>query len=232
VTGPANPGAGPARRRRKAHAPTNQVVGRQPSKDQPRLTESRAASAAIKRKPPSRKQLLGALAAVATIIGVFSSGTALFDWFGSKVNPVTPPPAKIDARLTPPTLLSTHKPLGEYLRETNQSTTGLSDSELAEQGFVFLIGIHLQGNLGRNVFLNWSIVDNATGNPLQDPIYNQTTARFRPRGPDQSREWPIWVPSPPRRGKFELRATLIDERHLPLVEADSKPFALSKGPSP
>jgi hypothetical protein len=97
---------------------------------------------------------------------------------------------------------------------------------------VFLIGIHLQGNLGRNVFLNWSIIDSRTNSPLWDPIYNQTAAKFRPRGPDQVRQWPIWAPSPPRRGKFSLRATLIDEKHQPLDEAESTPFTLTKAPSP
>jgi hypothetical protein len=190
-----------------------------------------AAGAAIDRRFVSRKQLLAALTVLATTIGVLSGGVALFDWFGRKVDPVTPPPSHIDARLTSPVLRGPES-LGDYLRETHQSTTGLSDYQLAEQGFVFLIGIHLQGNLGKTVFLNWSIIDEGTGSPLRDPIYNQTAAEFRPRGPDQAREWPVWVPSPPRRGKFGFRATLIDDKHLPLYEADSKPFTLRKAPGP
>ncbi len=102
---------------------------------------------------------------------MLSGGVALFDWFGRKVNPVTPPPSHIDARLTSPVL------------------RGLRAS-------------------------------------------NQTAAEFRPRGPDQASEWPVWVPSPPRRGKFAFRATLIDDKHLPLYEADSKPFTLKKAPGP
>jgi hypothetical protein len=191
------------------------------------MPEAVAARAAIDRKLFSRKQLLGALAVLATVIGVLSGGTALFDWFGSKVNPVTPPPSHIDARLTTPALRGPES-LGDYLRETNQSTTGLSDYQLAEQGFVFLIGIHLQGNQGKTLLLKWSILDNATGSPLSDSIFNQPASKFRPRGPDQARQWPIWVPSPPRRGKFKLRATLLDEKRLPLDEADSKPFTPTK----
>jgi hypothetical protein len=180
----------------------------------------------------SWKRLLGALAVMGTILAVVSSGTALFDWFGSKVNPVTPPPAKIDAGLTPPTLLSTHKPLGDYLSDMNQPTTGLNSSQLAEQGFEFLIRIHLQGDQGRRMLLKWSIIDKATGSPLPDPIYNQDAGVIVSRGPDQARQLPIWVPSPPRRGKFVFRAILVDEKHLPLVQADSKPFTVTKAPSP
>jgi hypothetical protein len=180
-----------------------------------------------------RKRVIAAVAALATILGVLSSGTSVYDWFWKIVNPSTPPPGKIDARLTPPKLLNTHQPLGAYLASNNQSTTGLSHFQLAEPGFEFLMGIHLQGDLGRRMLLKWSVIDRATGNPLPGPIYNQNAAEFRPRGPDQARQWPIWVPSPPRRGEFVLRATLVDENEKDRLvdQADSKPFTLKKAPS-
>lgn len=163
---------------------------------------------------------------------MLSSGTALFDWFRSNVDTSTPPPAKIAAQLTAPRLLNTHELLGTYLKSTSQSTAGLSDFELGEPGFEFVLGIHLQGDLGRRILLKWSLVDHATNNPLRGQIYNQTAAEFRPRNNDQEREWPIWVPSPPRRGEFVLRATLVDEneKDRPVDEADSKPFTLAKAP--
>jgi hypothetical protein len=230
VTRPTNPDALPAGRRRKA-APVSQITARQSSKRQPRPPLARTERTVAGRRLSERKRVLGAVAALGTILGILSSGTALFDWFGTKVNPLIPPFAHIDARLTSPVLRGPES-LGDYLRETNQSTTGLSNYELAEQGFVFLIGIHLQGDFGKTVLLRWSIIDNATGSALSDPIYNQPASKFRPRGPDQARQWPIWVPSPPTRGKFKLRATLLDEKHLPLDEADSKPFTLTKAPNP
>jgi hypothetical protein len=60
---------------------------------------------------------------MATTLGVAASGTSLLNWFG-KVNRSTPPPTKIDARLTSPKLLSAHKPLGAYLSDTSQSASG------------------------------------------------------------------------------------------------------------
>jgi hypothetical protein len=231
VRRPTNPDALRAGRRRTARAPVSQIAVRQSSKTQPRPPPASTAGAVAGRRLSDRKRVLGLVAALATILGILSSSTALFDWFGSKVNPVIPPPAHIDARLTS-TVLRGRESLGDYLRETNQSTTGLSNFELAEQGFVFLIGIHPQGDLGRTVLLRWSIIDNATGTALPDPIYNQPASKFRPRGPDKARQWPIWVPSPPTRGRFKLRATLLDEKHLPLDEADSKPFTLTKAPNP
>ena len=220
-----------AGRRRNARAPVGEIGARQSSTSQSRRSPARIASAASGRKRSDRKRVLGAVAALATILGVLSSCTALFDWFDSKVSRGATPPSHIDARLTSP-LLRGPESLGDYLREIRQPTTGLSDYQLAEQGFVFLIGIHLQGDVGRTVLLKWSMIDNATGRPLSDPIYNQPAAKFRPRGPDQARQWPTWVPSPPRRGKFRFRATLLDEKQLPLDETTSKPFTVTRAASP
>ena len=79
--------------------------------------------------------------------------------------------------------------------------------------------------------MKWTIIDSVTDNPLTEPIYNQDAAVLRPRGPDQARQLPIWIPSPPRRGKFVLRVILLDQTHRPLVQADSKPFMVSGAPS-
>jgi hypothetical protein len=178
----------------------------------------------------SRKRLLGAGAALAAVLGVLSSGTSLFDWLDQKVDPIARPPAKIDARLTPPVLVSTHMSLESYLAATNQSATGLSGFQLAEPGFEFLIRVHLQGDQGRRLLLRWSLIDAKTDTPLSGDTYNQDAAMLRPRGPDQARQWPVWVPSPPKRGRYLLRASLVDENEMrrPVDQADSRPFAVAK----
>jgi hypothetical protein len=232
VTPSTNPGTPRAGQRRKTRPQATKPAYRQPSKNQAHTTGRTRLRTAIGGWPSRRKRLVGAFAAIATVLGVLSSGTALFDWFGSKLNPSAPSPAKIDARLTPPTLLDVHKPLGGYLSDTNQSATGLTPFQLAEPGFEFLIRIHLQGNQGRTIRLHWSVIDVSTGNPLPGATYNQDAAAVRARGADQERQWPIWVPSPPSRGRFVLRATLLDEKRRPLDEADSKPFTVATAPGP
>ena len=179
----------------------------------------------------SPKRIAAVLAAVATTIGVLSSTTSLFDWLNAKVSPATPPPAKIDASVTTPMLLSASKPLSGYLSETNQPADGLDAFQLAERGYEFLVGIHLQGNRGQRIILRWSIVNDATGNPLPGPTYNQDAAILRARNQDQARQWPIWTPSPPTRGQFLLRVVLLDDKRRPLAEADSKPFTQTDAPS-
>jgi hypothetical protein len=177
----------------------------------------------------SRKQLIGALTVAATVIGLLSSSTSLFDWFGKEVNPVTPPPAVISSHLTRPQLVSADKTLGAFLAEIDKPTTSLTAYELAEEGFEFTVGIHLQGEQGRNTFLMWTVLDDATGIPLAEPIYHQEAARLQPRGPDQSREVPIWIPSPPRRGKFDFQVILLDQNHRPLVRAQQT-FVVDRAP--
>jgi len=171
------------------------------------------------------------LAAVATIIGILSSSTSLFDWVKGRVSRAVPPPAKIDASVMTPMLLSTSKPLGGYLSETNQPADGLDAFQLAERGYEFLVGIHLQGNKGQRIILRWSVVDVATGDPLPGPTYNQDAAVLRARVQDQERQWPVWAPSPPARGGFLFRVALLDDQRRPLAEADSKPFTVTKSPS-
>ncbi len=189
-----------------------------------------SAPASQSRKLLTRKRLVGALAATATIIGVLSSSTSLFDWLKATVSPATPLPAKIDAAVSAPTLIDANKPLEAYLSDTNQSAAGLDRYQLAEQGYEFLVDIHLQGDRAQHIVLRWSIVDEATGNPLPGTTYNQDAADLVARVQDQEREWPIWVPSPPSRGRFALRIILLDSQRRPLAEADSKPFTLTKAP--
>lgn len=227
MTQPRNPHS---HRQRKATPPVKQTADHESSQRRAHREADRSTGAATDAKHFSRKQLLGALTIAATVIGVLSSGTALFEWFGKKINAVTPPPAVINAKLTVPTLISRHKPLGAFLSDTNQRTTGLTAYQLAEEGFEFLLGIHLQGEQGKNILIRWTIIDSATDSPLTDPIYNQPAAEVRPRGPDQARQLPIWIPSPPRRRKFIFRVILLDETHRPLVQADSKPFMVSGAP--
>jgi hypothetical protein len=171
------------------------------------------------------------LAVTATIVGLLSSGTSLFDWLKTNVSPTRPLLPKIVARVMPPTLLDAGQPLGAYLSDTNQSTAGLDSYQLAEHGYEFLLDIHLQGDQGQHIVLRWSIVDDVTGNPLPGATYNQDAAELIAHVQDQERQWPIWVPSPPRRGRFVLRTILLDNKRRPLAEADSKPFTLTKAPS-
>jgi hypothetical protein len=180
--------------------------------------------------PRSRRRLIAAVAGVGSILAVMASATDLVDWVGAKLDP--PPPAEIDANIVGVTMRSASQPLGDYLRETHQSTAGLSRFELAEPGYSFGVRVRLKGNKGARLPLRWAVVRAKTGVPLRDPLYHQEGVVFKPRGPNQARTWPLWVPYPARKGTYRLRTTLVDSKGEPQDEAMSGPFTLKRAPAP
>jgi TIR domain-containing protein len=198
---------------------------------------------AVSRKPsgravPQLRQRLSSwkrrplqIAAGVVVIALLGLGYALLTG-GSQNPPPSPPPANVDARVVRVELRSPSERLGDYLRETKQSTAGLSKFQGAERGYVFNARVRLQGKPGRQLPLRWSMIDASTGNPLRDPLYTQTATIFKPSGPNHARTWPFWVPYPPRKGRYRVRATLIDEKRRPLDEAESEPFTLAHAPAP
>jgi hypothetical protein len=180
---------------------------------------------------PARRprRLIAVVAGLGSILAFMASATDLFDWVGGKVDP--PPPAEIDANIVGVTLRSASQPLGDYLRETHQSTRGLSRFELAERGYSFGVRVRLKGNQGARLPLRWTVVRAKTGVPLRDPLYTQEGVVFKPRGPDQARTWPLWVPYPEHRGSYRLRTTLVDQKGEPQDEAMSDPFTLERPPA-
>ncbi len=202
-----------------------------PATEQGPWKGSRAADA--KPSTSTRRRFSAALVAAGTVIGLLAGATSLFDWFGTKVDPPPPPPpAEIDARVVRVELRSPSERLVDYLRETNQSTAGLSKLQGAERGYVFNARVRLQGKPGRQLPLRWSMIDASTGESLRDPLYTQTATIFKPSGPSHARTWPFWVPYPPRKGTYRVRATLVDEKRQPLDEAESEPFTLARAPGP
>jgi TIR domain len=197
---------------------------------------------AVSRKPsgravPGLPQRFGSwkrrsLQIAAGLVLIALLGLAYAMLTGGSEDAPSPPPAKIDARVVRVELRSRRERLVDYLKETNQSTAGLSKFQGAERGYVFNARVRLQGKPGIQLPLRWSIIDANTGQPLRDPLYTQTATIFVPSGPNHARTWPFWVPYPPRKGTYRLRATLIDEKRQPLDEAQSEAFTLARAPAP
>jgi hypothetical protein len=167
------------------------------------------------------------LALAATLIGVLAGGTTLFDWFERQTSP--PPTPEVDARIVTVEQRSSGERLGDYLRDTNQPTAGLSRYELDEEGYTFAVRFRLIGNQDRVIPFKWSMLAAPGKRRLRDPLYNQSPVDFKPRDQNQAREWVTWVPYPPRNGRFLLRASLVDDKQLPLAQADSEPFRYDAG---
>ena len=184
----------------------------------------------LRRRLSSWRRRSRHIAAGLGVIALLGLGYALLTG-GTQNPPPSPPPANIDARVVRVELRSPRERLVDYLTETSQSTAGLSDYELNEEGYVFTVRLRAKGREGQKLGLRWSLVDVETSKRLRGPIYNQPPAWFKPSGPNQARTWPIWVPHPPWKGKFVLRADLIDGKRQPLDQAESEPFGVARTPA-
>jgi hypothetical protein len=173
------------------------------------------------------KQAFGAAGAViAVLVGL----TTLFDWFGGKVtDPPAKPPRTIDASIEMAELQLRNETLIDYLRDTNQNVPGLTQREKREKGLRFVIRVRLRGLEGTKMPLLWQMYDQRAGARLRDPIYEQIAVDFTPENQDHARTVPLWLPYPPRPGRFIVRFSLLDPKRQPLDE-ETVAFAVRSVP--
>jgi hypothetical protein len=180
------------------------------------------------RARPSRKWLqrgfAGLTAAVALAVGL----TSLFDFVERKADTDEPPPSRIDARIGDVRLTTTMEPYGRYLNDTNQSFRGLTSAERREPGLVLAARVALEGSQGDRFTLRTTVFDADRLRRVPGYVFEQ--ARLVPSGPSHATEWPFWIPYPPRRGEYFVRATILDERSRPVSEEDSPPFPVEEVP--
>lgn len=177
-----------------------------------------AAASTPKRSRPSVKQLLGALGA---LVAVLAGMTSLADWITGRLGASTP--ATIDARILAADRQGPET-LGAYLADTNQSLRGYTPAQLRQNGIVFALRIKLTGEKGQTFPLRWFIVDADRGERLAGRSYNQEPVVFRPRNDNHSRTWPVWVPYPPKPGRFRATFLLDDTKHQPVAQKTTRAF--------
>lgn len=177
------------------------------------------------------KRISAAAAAVAAVVAVLASLTSLFDWFDARVGsePVERP-RTIDTRIEGVSFKG-RQPLGDYLRDTNQSLQGLSRRELREPGLLFTVRVRLRGGIGREFPLVWTIYDLRRQAAVSDDLYEQETVTFVPEAPSHARAWPAWVPYPPRPGRYRFDFVLQDDKRQPVDERSSEAITLQSIPA-
>jgi hypothetical protein len=180
-----------------------------------------------------RRRILavGALVLLATGLTVLIAGGVLAG--KAAVDPDFQPPL-IGARVQ--SVDTSTKPerstLGDYLRDSGQSTGGLSASELDEVGYLIPIRVALRGMVGQRVRLRWRMYDARSSAPVPGRIYSQVAATFRPEVAQQATRLSVWVPYPPRPGRYFVRVSLADAQGRPLSELNSAPFLVRSVPEP
>lgn len=163
-------------------------------------------------------RVLGAL--VAVLAGV----TSLADWVTGKLGGSASAPATIDTQIVAADRQGPEM-LGAALGDTNQSTRGYTPAQLRQKGVVFALRIKLTGEQGQTFPLRWFIVDADRGDRLRGRGYNQEPAVFRPRNDNHGRTWPVWVPYPPKPGRFRVTFVLDDAKHQPVAQKTTPAFS-------
>lgn len=175
----------------------------------------------------TRKRVGSAAAGLAALVGFLVGVTTLVDFAGG-LDADEPPPPAIDARVSEVSLTTVREPYEHYLRATNESLGGLTKAEREEKGLVFAARVRFKGGEGDRYLLRMSVFNSRTGRPL--PAYAFDAAEFTPGAQSHGREWPVWLPYPPRPGSFFVRATILDANDQPVDEQDSKPFRVKRVP--
>ena len=175
----------------------------------------------------TRKRVASAAAGLAALVG-FLVGVATLVDFAGRLDSEDPPPAAIDARVSGVDLTTTRQPYEDYLRATNASLAGLPEADRKEKGLVFAARVRFTGGQGDRYLLRMAVFNSRTGRPL--PAYTFKVAEFTPQAQSHGREWPVWLPYPPRRGTFFVRATILDQQKKPVDEQDSERFRVKRVP--
>jgi hypothetical protein len=169
------------------------------------------------------------VAGVGALAGVLLTLTALFDWFEGKVT--TPAPKRIAADLVRADLQPVRETLGEYLVDQGQPTASLSREQQRESGLVFLIEVRLRGGRDEEMPLRWQLY-RAGGERVPGNVYRQSPLGFRPGNQDHQRTARLWLPFPPRSGRYFVRFTVLNPKGETVDELNTKPFRFTEPGSP
>ena len=116
--------------------------------------------------------------------------------------------------------------LGEYLHDMGLPTTGMSRRERRELGLVFAVRIRAKGAAGTRFRVRWSMYEADSRTRLRAALYQQAALLWQAEAPDHSRTFRMWVPYPPRPGRYFLRYQLEDASGEPVAVSNTKVFKI------
>jgi hypothetical protein len=174
---------------------------------------------------PNPKRIAQVLAVVGAVAAALTQAASLVDWVSGKLS--DPPAATVAPRIVAVERQSSLS-LRDYLDDTHQPLTGYTHAQLTQTGFVFAITMHIQGERGSRFGLRWFIVDANRGARLRGPSFNQVPAIFKPRNQDQLRTYPVWIPTPPRPGRYEVTFALVNAKGEPVAQKRTSRLRVSR----
>jgi hypothetical protein len=160
-------------------------------------------------------------AAISAVVATLAALVGVLRYADEKIDP--PVPVRI-AEIKGVELRDVAQPLRDYLAEV-RPTDGrrYTRDELRRPGCSFLLRLSAEGPEGMHVRLRWTLHD-ADGRRVPGAAYAQVSADFTTSASRQTRRWPVWVPPPPRDGRYVVRFTLEDDERRLIDQLQSRPF--------
>lgn len=165
-------------------------------------------------------------AAVSATIATLAALVGVLDYVDKQVDPEIP--AKV-SQIHGVELRDTAQPLRDYVQEVRPTDgRAYTSEELQRRGYTFLVALSAEEPEGTHLRLRW-VLYAADGSRVPGSDYAQVSADFTTSASRQERAWPVWVPFPPRDGRYRVRFMLEDDQQRPLDQAQSAPFVYRGG---
>lgn len=166
----------------------------------PPPTEAETEAAAVGR---SLKTILGAVAAV---LGVVASATALIFTFAPDLQP-SPAPATQSAELSE-LRVDEGATFAQYLARIDQPRDGYTEPLLQRRGALLDFRVRIEGFKDRTLVLKWELFDRATG----DQVDESTAIQVEATNETNEATWQFWIPVPTEGGPFFAIVELLEQK--------------------
>ena len=110
----------------------------------------------------------------------------------------------------------------EYLARTDQGRVGFTRPQLDRRGAFVLFGVELEGFKGKPLTLKRELIDNRTGNQIEE----ERAITITPPQNQVKRDWHYWVPLPAAGGPFTIVLQLLakgEDAAVATLETESFP---------
>jgi hypothetical protein len=157
-------------------------------------------------EPPTDRSLGAIFKAVAALIGVASSVTALVFAFAPDLKPSGDPwqqsaalsDLRVDADAT----------FAQYLARLDQPASGYSERQLRRAGALLDFRVRIEGFKSRTLLLKWELFDDDSGNQLAE----SKAIRITPTNEANEATWQFWVPLPQDGGRYFAVVELLEHK--------------------
>ena len=144
--------------------------------------------------------------AVAAVLGVVTSATALIFTFAPDLQPSGDVPTQ-SAKLSELTV-DEGATFAQYLARIDQPTDGYTNVFLQRRGTLLDFRVRIEGFKGRTLVLKWELFDRGSGDQVDESRAIQVEAT------NQTNEatWQFWIPMPRTGGPFFAIVDLLEQK--------------------